>query len=75
LHQGLYLSTVVHKAYVDVNEEGTEAAAATGAAMTLSAVRSPPIPVFRADHPFILVIRDVRSGSILFLGRVSEIER
>lgn len=67
----LYLSAVVHKAFVDVNEEGTEAAAATGGVMSLTSVRVKPIPVFRADHPFIFLIRDTRSGSILFLGRVT----
>lgn len=68
----LYLSAVVHKAYVDVNEEGTEAAAATGAAVSALAIMRPaPIPVFRADHPFLFLIRDRESGSILFLGRVT----
>jgi len=65
----LYISAVVHKAFVDVNEEGTEAAAATGVAMRLTAAPAPP-PLFRADHPFIFLIRHKPSGSILFLGRV-----
>jgi serpin B len=67
--RGLFLSAVVHKAFLDVNEEGTEAAAATGAAIKLAAA---PLqnPIFRADHPFLFLIRDVRSGSILFLGRL-----
>jgi serpin B len=64
----LFLSAVVHKAYVDVNEEGTEAAAATGITITRMAARVSP--VFRADHPFVFLIRDTRSGAILFLGRV-----
>jgi serpin B len=59
---------VIHKAYVDVNEEGAEAAAATGGVVGLTAFR--PSPVFRADHPFLFMIRDNHSGSILFLGRV-----
>ena len=64
----LFLSAVVHKAYVDVNEEGTEAAAATGVGVVTSAVvRSIE---FRADHPFFFLIRDTASGAILFLGRV-----
>jgi serpin B len=67
----LFLSAVVHQAYVDVNEEGTEAAAATGVVVTLSAAPAAP-PVFRADHPFIFLIRDNRTGSILFLGRFME---
>ena len=67
----LYLSAVVHKAFVDVNEEGTEAAAATGAVMhSLALIRPLPIPIFRADHPFLFLIRDTNSGSILFLARV-----
>ena len=65
---------VLHKAYVDVNEEGTEAAAATGVVMKTMAVRRRPVPpaVFRADHPFLFVIQDNRNGAILFLGRVAD---
>lgn len=67
----LVLSQVVHKAFVDVNEEGTEAAAATIAVVATVAARiEPPIPEFRADHPFLFLIRDAQSGAILFLGRV-----
>jgi len=66
----LFISAVVHKAFVDVNEEGTEAAAATGVAMRLTAAPVSP-PVFRADHPFIFLIRHNPSGSILFLGRLT----
>jgi serpin B len=65
----LFVSAVIHKAYADVNEEGTEAAAATGVLMTRAAARIHP--VFRADHPFLFLIRDTRSGSILFLGRLT----
>lgn len=68
---GLYISKVIHKAFVDVNEEGTEAAAATAVVMTLRGMPEPK-PVFRADHPFIFIIRDIRSGSILFIGRVMD---
>jgi serpin B len=65
----LWISDVLHKAFVDVNEEGTEAAAATAVAVrTLSARVT---PTFRADHPFMFVLRDNRSGSILFMGRLS----
>jgi serpin B len=64
----LFISAVVHKAFVDVNEEGTEAAAATAVLMARSI--PPPTPVFRADHPFLFLIRENSSGSILFLGRV-----
>jgi serpin B len=71
----LFISEVFHKAWVDVNEEGTEAAAATVGAMKASAMpmRPPaPPPIFRADHPFIFCIRDTRSGSLLFLGRLAD---
>jgi serpin B len=67
----LFLSAVLHKAWVEVNEKGTEAAAATGGVGAKSAApREQPI-VFNADHPFLFLIRDTRSGSIVFLGRVS----
>jgi serpin B len=65
----LFISAVVHQAYVDVNEEGTEAAAATGVTMKLTAIAPGKVPIFRADHPFLFLIRDIRSGTILFLGR------
>lgn len=65
----LYISSVIHKAFVDVNEEGTEAAAATAVTMKRLSMPAPP-PVFRADHPFIFLIRHNPSESILFLGRV-----
>jgi len=64
----LFISEVIHKAFVDVNEEGTEAAAATAVILTRSMAMAPQH--FNADHPFIFVIRDNASGSILFLGRV-----
>ncbi len=66
----LFISAVIHKAYVDVNEEGTEAAAATAVTMKLTSVGPARIPVFCADHPFLFLIRDNHSGSILFIGRV-----
>src|SRR5262249_17012136 len=67
----LAIQEVVHKAYVDVNEEGTEAAAATGVVGIVPVSLEDP-PAFRADHPFLFLIRDVRTGSILFMGRLSE---
>ncbi len=71
----LYISAVIHKAYVDVNEEGTEAAAATAVtAVPASVLRTPPI-IFRVDHPFMFVIRNNRSRSILFIGRVTNPSR
>ena len=67
----LFIQAVIHKAFVDVNEEGTEAAAATGIAIgVMSAAPVKQTPTFRADHPFLFLIRDTRNGSILFLGRV-----
>ncbi|MBI1915837.1 MAG: serpin family protein [Planctomycetes bacterium] len=63
----LRISLVAHKAFVEVNEEGTKAAAAAATGMV---VKSLP-PVFRADHPFLFLIRDLHSGSILFLGRLA----
>jgi serpin B len=70
--ESLYVSSVQHKAFVDVNEEGTEAAAATGVAVGALSIapQGPRIPVFWADHPFAFAIYDVRSGLVLFLGRV-----
>ena len=65
----LHIADVFHKAFVDVNEEGTEAAAATGVVVRTTALGPPPA-VFRADHPFLFLIRDVRSGGIVFLGRL-----
>jgi serpin B len=68
----LWISEAVHKAFVDVSEQGTEAAAATGLAMTFAAVRAPdPVVVFRADHPFLFLIRDTRSDVVLFMGRLT----
>ena len=69
--QELFISAVVHKAFVDVTEEGTEAVAATGHGVLVSSpVAVETMPEFRADHPFLFLIRDLRSNSILFMGRV-----
>ncbi|MDB6027942.1 MAG: leukocyte elastase inhibitor-like, partial [Verrucomicrobiales bacterium] len=64
----LYISEAIHQAFVEVNEEGTEAAAVT---VQLARTRS-MTPSFVADHPFIYLIRDNGSGSILFLGRMAD---
>jgi serpin B len=68
----LFISKVIHKAFVAVDEKGTEAAAATGVVMGLtSAQPNPQQPVVvKADHPFVFLIRDQQTGSILFVGRV-----
>jgi serpin B len=69
--RALAISEVVHKAFVDVSEQGTEAAAATGITMRATAMRMPEqTVVFRADHAFIFLIRDTRTGVILFIGRL-----
>ncbi|KAJ3611389.1 hypothetical protein NHX12_021405 [Muraenolepis orangiensis] len=68
----LALSKVVHKAFVEVNEEGTEAAAATGAIMNLRCLRI--TPTFVADHPFLFFIRHNPSQSVLFAGRYASPE-
>ncbi len=67
----LQIAEVVHKAFVEVNEEGTEAAAATGVSMGLCAVRPATEPiVFKADHPFLYFIKDRDTNAVLFSGRV-----
>lgn len=66
----LFISAVIHQAFVEVNEEGTEAAAATGVVMETVSVR--PRIEFRADHPFVFMILDKRTQAILFMGRVSK---
>ncbi len=64
----LYISDVIHQAYVEVNEEGTEAAAATAVIMTMSAMSD----YFHADHPFVFLIQHEETGAILFMGTVMD---
>ncbi|MGC8745193.1 MAG: serpin family protein [Candidatus Saccharicenans sp.] len=64
----LYVKEVIHQAFVEVNEEGTEAAAATAVIMGIKMVMEKFI--FRADHPFVFIIQEKQTGAILFLGRV-----
>lgn len=73
-NRSLRISAVIHQAWGQVNEQGTEAAAATAIAMMPTSARlvTEAPPVFRADHPFVFLIRDVRSGTILFLGRLTD---
>ncbi|MGA2205294.1 MAG: serpin family protein [Terracidiphilus sp.] len=70
------ISAAIHKAFIDVNEQGTEAAAATAIEMVATAMQrpnnEPPPIVFDADHPFLFLIRDTSTGAILFLGRVTD---
>ena len=66
----LFISDVIHKAFVAVDEEGTEAAAATAVIMELAGAAQPPDNQFIVDRPFIFIIRDTVSGQVLFIGRV-----
>jgi serpin B len=70
----LYVSKVFHKAFVKVDEKGTEAAGATAVVMARAGSAAPSTgpQEFKADHPFLFLLRDVRSGMILFMGRVSD---
>ncbi len=65
----LYIGFVIHKAFVDVNEEGTEAAAATAVGMMKGSAPAEPVRL-QIDRPFLFLIRDSKSGSILFMGRI-----
>jgi len=67
----LYISKVKHKTFVQVDEEGTEAAAVTSVEMSIKAVM-PPKLLMRIDRPFIFAIRENRSGTILFIGKIVE---
>jgi serpin B len=69
---GLFIESVLHKAFVEVNEKGTEAAAATMMIAVAGCAREPEPPkTFRADHPFLFLIRDRKSGLIHFMGRMA----
>lgn len=68
---GLAIDDVVHKAYVRVDEQGTEAAAATGVIMRTTSIAPPPVE-FRADRPFLFLIRHKESGAVLFMGRMMD---
>lgn len=70
--ESLFVSHVIHKAHVDVNEKGTEAAAATGVIMQKRSLDMPP--EFYADHPFLFVIYHKSSSTVLFIGRVKRPE-
>ena len=69
----LKIDAAVHKAFVEVNEEGTEAAAATAVSIGIVSITVPTEPVvFRADRPFLFLVRHVPTGAILFMGRVAD---
>jgi len=70
--KNLYISSVIHQAFVEVNEKGTEAAAATVVTMKLGTAMPVKTPIFRADHPFIFIIQEKETGNILFIGRITD---
>ena len=75
---GVKIGDVIHKTFVDINEEGTEAAAVTGVVMrTLSAMMPPPVNpvIFRADHPYVFLIKHPSTNTILFIGKVDNPKR
>jgi serpin B len=65
----LFIQSVVHQAFINVDENGTEAAAATGIGFSLTSFPYNPV-VFVVDHPFLFMIRDRETGLILFMGKV-----
>jgi serpin B len=67
--KSLYIDQVIHKAFVSVDESGTEAAAATAVDMKLTSMPAEPVKV-TIDHPFIYFIRDIETGTVLFVGRI-----
>jgi len=66
----LMISDVIHQAFVEVNEEGTEAAAATAVVVVATSAGPIETKTFRADHPFVFLIQEVKTGNILFIGKV-----
>jgi len=71
LAEQLFIDEVIHQAYIKVDEEGTEAAAATVVITKFTSMPAPK-PVFNADHPFIFLIQEQETGNILFMGRVTD---
>ncbi|MBA3943073.1 MAG: hypothetical protein H0X37_00755 [Herpetosiphonaceae bacterium] len=68
----LYIGDVIHKATITVDEQGTEAAAASAVSMMAGAAPPSVKPVeMHIDHPFVFLIRDLHTGTILFMGRVA----
>ncbi len=63
---------MVHTTFLRIDEKGTEAAAATGVEVELTSATAIEPPTFCADHPFLLLIRDKRTGAIPFLGRIAD---
>ena len=70
------ISFVKHDTYVEVTEEGTEAAAVTVVGIEFTSIQEPPVtPVFRVNKPFVFVIREKSTGVILFIGKMGKIEK
>ncbi len=70
-NKDLYITDALHKAFIDVDEVGTEAAAATAVSVGVTSILPPEfVPEFKADHPFLYLIKDNKTQSILFLGRL-----
>ena len=67
----LFVSDVIQKAFIEVDETGTEAAAATAVIVVKRSSRMPKIDQFVADHPFLFFIRDLQTNLVLFQGRVT----
>lgn len=74
IHPYLFISDVEHKTWVKVDEEGTEAAAATSIGMSVAAIAVAPMPSFVmiVDHPFFFAITEQQSGALLFAGIVMD---
>jgi serpin B len=71
-YQDLFIKNVIHKAFIETSEEGTEAAAATAVTMSTRSSLTPQIKQFKADHAFIYCIKDNHNGAILFMGKLSQ---
>jgi serpin B len=67
----LFIAAVVHQANIDVDEKGTEAAAATAVGMATTGLPEDPVSI-RVDRPFIFLLRDVPTGAVVFMGRVTD---
>ena len=70
--KNLFIGDVIHQAFVEVNEEGTEAAAATAIVMEFKSAKQQEPKIFNADHPFMFIIQEKSTGTILFMGKVVE---
>ena len=67
----LLLNDVAHQTFIETNEEGTEAAAVTVVEVGTTSIQPDPL-VFRMDHPFLYIIRETTTNSIIFMGRVAD---